>query len=116
MAPRTWPGSTRPDASELADPDWFDSDLRTIGMYLDGRGLRDRGPRGELIVDDSYLLVFHSGDDLVSFTLPEAPWATSYEVVIDTASPAGVGADNVAAGSALPVGPRTTMMLRVVRA
>jgi len=37
-------------------------------------------------------------------------------VVIDTASPAGVGADNVAAGSALPVGPRTTMVLRVVRA
>ncbi|HZE49091.1 MAG TPA: glycogen debranching protein GlgX [Jatrophihabitantaceae bacterium] len=105
-----------PSGRELADPDWFDSDLRTIGMYLDGRGLRDRGPRGELIVDDSYLLVFHSGDDLVSFTLPEAPWATSYEVVIDTASPAGVGADNVAAGSALPVGPRTTMMLRVVRA
>jgi glycogen operon protein len=100
---------------ELGDPDWFDSDLRTLGMYLDGRGLRSRGVQGEPIVDDSYLLVLHSGDDLVSFTLPPAPWAASYEVVIDTASPAGVGGAIVAGGSAIPIGPRTTLLLRVVR-
>jgi glycogen operon protein len=104
-----------PSGRELGDPDWFDSDLRTIGMYLDGRGLRDRGPQGEPIADESYLLVLHSGDDLVSFTLPAAPWAASYDVVIDTASPAGAGTGKFAAGSALPVGPRTTMVLRVVR-
>ena len=47
--------------------------LRTIGMYLDGRGLRHRGPRGEQIIDDSYLMVLHSGDDPVPFALPAMP-------------------------------------------
>jgi len=104
-----------PSGRELTDADWFDSDLRTLGMYLDGRGLRNRGPHGERIVDDSYLIVLHSGDDLLSFALPEAPWATSYELVIDTASPAGAGTGTLAAGSAVPLGPRTTLLLRVHR-
>jgi isoamylase len=89
--------------------------LRTLGMYLDGRGLRSRGPHGEPIVDESYLLVLHSGDDVVSFTLPGRPWAESYEIVIDTASPAGSSTASLAVGSALPVGPRTTLLLRVRR-
>jgi glycogen operon protein len=104
-----------PSGRELGDPDWFDSDLRTIGMYLDGRGLRHRGEHGEHIVDESYLLVLHAGDDLVSFTLPAAPWAASYDVVLDTASPAGVGSGSVPAGASIPIGPRTTLLLRVVR-
>jgi len=84
-------------------------------MYLDGRGLRSRGAHGEPLVDDSYLLVLHSGDDLVSFTLPAAPWAASYDLVIDTASTAGAGSGSLAAGSAVPLGPRTTLLLRAVR-
>jgi isoamylase len=105
--------------TELADPDWFDEDLRTIGMYLDGRGLRDRDRRGQLIVDDSYLLILHSGDEPVTFTVPSGPWADSYEVVIDTTYATGEpdpGAPEVPAGSTLPVGTRTSMLLRVKRA
>jgi glycogen operon protein len=104
-----------PSGRELTDADWFDSDLRTLGMYLDGRGLRSRGPHGEPIVDESYLLVMHSGDDVVSFTLPGQPWAESYEIVIDTASPAGLSTASLAVGSPLPIGPRTTLLLRVRR-
>jgi glycogen operon protein len=104
-----------PSGRELTDADWFDSDLRTLGMYLDGRGLRSRGAHGEPVVDNSYLLVLHSGDDLVSFTLPVAPWAASYDLVIDTASAAGAGSGSLAAGSAVPLGPRTTLLLRAVR-
>ncbi len=104
-----------PTGRELTNADWFDSELRTLGMYLDGRGLRSRSPRGEHIVDDSYLLVLHSGDDIVSFTLPGPPWAASYEIVIDTASPTGSSTARLAAGSALPIGPRTTLLMRVGR-
>ena len=41
-------------------------------MYLDGRGLRHRGARGEVIVDDSFLLLLHSGDGDGVFRLPGA--------------------------------------------
>ncbi len=45
-----------PAGRELTADDWFDTGLRTIGMYLDGRALRHRGSRGEQVVDHSYLL------------------------------------------------------------
>ena len=53
-------------------------------MYLDGRGIRGRGPRGERVVDDSFLLVLHTGAADVRFRLPGAPYARSYDVVLDT--------------------------------
>jgi isoamylase len=107
-----------PAGHELGDRDWFDAGLRTIGMYLDGRGLRHRGPRGEVIVDDSYLLVLHSGDDPVEFALPAAPWAARYEVVIDTTEP---GCDDGSAsvidgGSSLTLDARSVLLLRADRA
>ena len=55
-------------------------------MYLDGRGIRTRGPHGEPILDDSFLLLLHLGADDVEVTLPAAPWASSYEVVLGTAT------------------------------
>jgi isoamylase len=107
----------RPDGHELTDSDWFDGGLRTIGMYLDGRGLRHRDRRGEVIVDDSYLLLLHAGDDGIAVTAPGAPWAGSYEIVLDSAQVGGEPAAvaPVSAGAAIELGPRTTMLLRVLR-
>jgi glycogen operon protein len=106
-----------PAGREFTDADWFDGGLQTIGMYLDGRDLRHRGPRGEPIVDDSYLLVLHAGDGPVSFALPGAPWASSYEIVVDTAYAGGQSPAEapVSAGSTLEIGPRTSLLLRIRR-
>jgi len=106
-----------PAGREVSNTEWFDGNLRSIGMYLDGRGLRHRGTRGEVITDDSYLLVLHAGDDVVTFTLPGPPWATAYEMVIDTTHVGGVPAARslIAAESGLSLGPRTSMLLRVHR-
>ncbi len=106
-----------PAGRELADGDWFDNGLQTLGMYLDGRGLRQRGPQGEVIVDDSYLLILHAGDGEASFALPGGQWASSYEPVIDTALESGWPPDATAipADSAIKFGPRTSMLLRVRR-
>ena len=38
-----------PDGGQLTTADWFDTGLQTLGMYLDGRGIRHRdaaGPAG----------------------------------------------------------------------
>lgn len=106
-----------PDGHEFGDEDWFDSSLRTIGMYLDGRGLRHRGPRGELILDNSYLLLLHSGDDALTFTLPAAPWAAEYQIVLDTCQPAGDPSTKlfVVAGTKISIEPRTVLLLQARR-
>ena len=106
-----------PAGREMADGDWFDAGLRTIGMYLDGRGLRHSDARGEVIIDDSFLLLLNSGDWSGPFTLPGKPWATTYEVVVDTTNPGGEPSPGqvVPGGTPLPLGPRTSILLRVRR-
>ena len=51
----------RADGTEMTEREWHAPDLRTLGMYLDGDGIRHRGPRGERLTDESYLLVLHAG-------------------------------------------------------
>ena len=45
-----------PDGGQLTTGDWFDTGLQTIGMYLDGRGIRHRDERGRPVQDESYLV------------------------------------------------------------
>ncbi len=107
-----------PLGREMTEFDWYDAGLRTIGMYLDGRGLRHRDSRGDVIVDASYLLLLHSGDRAGSFVVPGRPWASAYEIVVDTTFPGGVPQQSegpVPGGHELPFGARTSMLLRVVR-
>ncbi len=103
------------NGAELTDAEWFDPGQHTVGMYLDGGGIRTRGPRGERVVDDSFLLVLHAGEENRDVTLPGAPWATSYDVVVDTCEEDGSGGRAYPANGQLPVLARSAVLLRVTR-
>ena len=100
------------DGRELTDAEWFDTGQKTLGMYLDGRGIKTRGPRGEAVVDDSFLVLLHMGADPLDVTLPGAPWATSFDVVVDTA---GEVWGTHSAGKRLPMAGRSVAVLRATR-
>ena len=106
-----------PAGREFTADDWFDSQLRSIGMYLDGRGLRHRDRRGEVIVDESFLLLLHAGDQGVRWTVPGTPWADNYSVVLDTSRPAGAPTASrvVAGGAAVRLSARSVLLLRAER-
>jgi glycogen operon protein len=53
-------------------------------VFLNGDEISEPGPRGERIVDDSFLLILN-GPDQVSFRLPDGKWAATFELVLDTA-------------------------------
>jgi isoamylase len=106
----------RADGAEMTDREWHSPDVRTLGMYLDGDGIRQRGPHGERLADESYLLVLHAGAEDTTFALPGLPWADGWEVVVDTTYPDGVppaGTDRPAAD--LPLTARSAVLLRAVR-
>jgi glycogen operon protein len=107
-----------PAGRELTEADWYDQGLRSIGMYLDGRGLRHRGRRGEMIIDESFLLLLHSGDEDGLFTVPGAPWAASYDIVVDTQHAGGApdpAAKPIAGGAAVAMSGRSALLLQVNR-
>jgi isoamylase len=78
-----------PHGGQLTTHDWFDTGLQTLGMYLDGRGIRHRDEHGRPVVDDCYLVQLHAGSKPVTVTLPGPPWADGYELVVSTEYPTG---------------------------
>jgi isoamylase len=102
----------RADGAELADPDWYDTTVTTLGMYLSGddpAGLAERAC-------DSFLLIVHSGRDPVDFRLPGEPWADSWCQLLDTADdrPALAPARRACGEQVRLVG-RSAVLLRAVR-
>ncbi|MDQ1700620.1 MAG: isoamylase [Frankiaceae bacterium] len=104
----------RPDGNELGDDDWGSGSIRTVGMYLSGRGIRTRGPRGERIVDDSFLLLLHAGDGDATVRLPGPPWASAYTLELDTAQPQLSPGGHVDVSATLTMPPRSSVLLRAI--
>ncbi len=105
-----------PQGRQMAQEDWF-APARTLGMYLSGRDIRQRGPHGERVVDDSFLLIVHADPDHVPFTLPGAPWAQEYELVLDTSlddDPGARDGTRYPAGATIPLEGRSLLLLRVL--
>ncbi|HVF20004.1 MAG TPA: glycogen debranching protein GlgX [Mycobacteriales bacterium] len=98
---------------ELDHAAW-ESPRRTLGMFLDGDQIHARGPRGERVVDDSFLLCLHAADDPVDFVLPGPPWATSYDVVVSSDDLVGVET-TYSAGEAVRLIGHSATLLRARR-
>jgi isoamylase len=105
-----------PGGEQLTTGDWFDTGLQTVGMYLDGRGIRHRDERGRPVQDDSYLVQVHAGPEPVMVHLPGPPWADGYEFVVSTEYPTGAPPrPAVVAPGPLEMPPRAVWLLRVLR-
>ncbi|MFN2556654.1 MAG: glycogen debranching protein GlgX [Nitriliruptorales bacterium] len=103
-------GWFRPDGSEMRDEDWDVGFAKSLGVFLNGRGIPTPGPRGERIVDDDFYLVFNASDERLDFVLPVIGVERAWGKVIDTDET--VGQEEVKAGEALSVAARSTVLLR----
>jgi glycogen operon protein len=82
-------------------------------VFLNGHGIPERGPLGDPIVDDSFLLLFNPLGEAVPFTLPDRVYGKTWETVVDTADPMRVSRKRVTkAGGRLDVGGHTLVVLR----
>ncbi|WP_243060832.1 glycogen debranching protein GlgX [Nocardioides sp. SR21] len=100
-----------PSGREMANEDWYDANLRAVGMFVSGAPLRSPGPRGEQLVDSSFVLWFNSDPEPLRITLPENDWVHSGEIVLSTEDDLPVGSP-VEAGDRLTLGPRTVVVIR----
>jgi isoamylase len=105
-----------PAGGQLTNADWFATDLQTIGMYLDGRGIRHRDEHGHPVHDESYVVWLNAGPEPVEVTLPGAPWSDGYEFVVSTEYPTGAPPEpTVVAPGPIQLPSRTVWLLRVLR-
>ena len=102
-----------PDGQPLTDEEWNAGWTKTLGMYLSG-DLHPVPGEPAPTPDDSFLLLLHASDDDFDFTLPGQPFGSTYAVVIDTADDGATAERTYAAGDAVRLTPRSSVLLRVM--
>ncbi len=97
----------KPDGSEMTDEDWEDGHARSVGLFIDGTAIADVDPRGQEVVDDSFVLLLNAADEPIEWTLPPQ-WARPATVVVSTTDPAMEG---TSPGDALTLPARSLVVL-----
>jgi isoamylase len=81
----------RPDGRRMTRRDW-DSDRGQIGIFLNGEALRTPGKHGEVIHDDSFLMLFNAHHESTTFMLPTRRFGARWSIALSTFAPNEVGA------------------------
>ena len=88
----TWFGA---DGAPMGEAGWHDPATRTLLALFDGLPPTTGGPPD----DGGVLIVLHGGTTTIDLTLPGAPWASSYQLLWDSAD------ERPVTGGWQPVGP-----------
>jgi glycogen operon protein len=75
----------RADGKEMNQGDWQDPPRAAIGLLLTGDALDWRDPRGDTVVDDSFLVLLNGSHEPLEFTFPGFDWGSRWALCIDTA-------------------------------
>ncbi|WP_040398380.1 glycogen debranching protein GlgX [Cesiribacter andamanensis] len=72
------------EGTEMDEEQWNHSFAKSLGVFMNGRGLHSRGPKGEIIMDDSFYLIFNAHHEALTFTLPPKKYGTLWSKILDT--------------------------------
>jgi isoamylase len=106
----TW---LRPDGQPMTDDEWETEWNRTMAVMLAGEELGEMNDEGELMRDDTLLILVNAHTETVEFRLPPAD--SQWEVVIDTAVGHTEPGRMYAQGSPLSMPDRSLLLLRSAR-
>ncbi|MFB9962615.1 glycogen debranching protein GlgX [Sinosporangium siamense] len=74
-----------PHGEEMSAADWQTGYAKSLTVYLNGEAITELGPRGERIVDDSFLMLINAHHEDMTFTLPGGAFGGTWHPVMDTA-------------------------------
>ncbi|MHA7177409.1 glycogen debranching protein GlgX [Arthrobacter sp. Sr24] len=103
-------GWIRPDGADMRPEDWDSGFGRSIGVFYNGEGIREKDSRGRRIADKSFLMLFNADDQALNFTLPAKEYSPSWEILVDTAGDADAEVSD--AGATVELAGKSTMVLR----
>jgi glycogen operon protein len=103
----TW---VRRDGLEMAEADWSDPGLQSIGMLLFGLAADEVDVRGRSYADDSLLVLLNAGARSLVYNLPRMELAGYWVEVLNTAHPAPWG--RIVKNDAVSLNAHSTVLLR----
>ncbi|WP_312674448.1 glycogen debranching protein GlgX [Microbacterium sp.] len=102
----------RPDGARMTPEDWDSGFGRSVGMFLNGRGIRENDRRGRPVEDVNFLVYFNSGDEPVDLALPDDRHGTDWLVAVDTAGE--LGDRNLRARDTVPLEGKAMLVLQEI--
>ncbi|HZF63293.1 MAG TPA: glycogen debranching protein GlgX [Chitinophagaceae bacterium] len=102
-----------PEGVEMPDENWGHDYAKSLAVFLNGRGLRSVGPKGEQITDDSFYVIFNAHYEALDFFMPPKKYGPQWIKILDTAD--GLIAekgDVYKASESLRVESRSTVLLQ----
>lgn len=75
-----------PEGSEMTDDHWQHSFAKSLGVYLNGKGIHTVHADGSAVVDDSFYVIFNAHHEPLDFKLPPAKYGRTWEFVLNTAT------------------------------
>ncbi len=98
------------DGEHMTDAHWRESYVKAVTVFLNGEAISEPGPRGEPVIDDSFLIMYNAAPNTVIFTVPPAEFGASWTCVLDTDHTLAEGAV-VKAGDSLEITGRSSLVL-----
>lgn len=103
-----------PEGTEMEEHNWNEDFARSLGVYLNGRGIHGAGPKGEKIIDDSFYVIFNAHYEPLAYKLPVEKYGIEWTKILDTSCESGLEEDEqqYRAGETITVEGRTTIVLK----
>lgn len=73
-----------PEGVEMTDEHWQHAFAKSLGIYLNGRGIHTRNPNGKQVIDDSFYVIFNAFHGQLDYTLPPPQYGDAWIKVLDT--------------------------------
>jgi len=106
-----------PAGTEMSEDDWRAGFAKSLGVFLNGRGIPTPNERGEPIFDESFYVMFNAGADPLDFKIPMEKWGTRWTLMLNTYEDTDHmseedGGEEFGAGDEIEVPPWTLILLK----
>lgn len=102
-----------PDGNEMSEEHWNNSFAKSLGVFLNGKGLHYLGPKGEQVTDDSFYLIFNAHYEALDYRLPSSKYGAKWKKVLDTEeSIVGDFGETYKPEEVITVAPRSVLLLQ----
>jgi isoamylase len=102
-----------PDGNQMSDENWQHDFAKSLGVYLNGKGIRCVNYDGERIYDDSFYIIFNAHENSLEYTLPADECGHAWHKVIDTSDGfTGEDEQEFVPGETIEVQARSVMVLK----
>jgi glycogen operon protein len=74
----------RPDGLEMTQEEWNTGWMRSLAVMLNGKTLGEADDMGDVIEDDTLLVMLNSYGEAVTYTLPQSPGNRGWKLMMNT--------------------------------